>query len=384
MPWTGSDFYPESPASCLIPCTQPEAWVHVMEAITAASLVKSFGTIRALDGISLEVRAGELFFLLGASGCGKTTLLRCIAGLETPTSGAIYFGKRDVTKMAPHKREAAMVFQSYALWPHLSVGQNIAFGLEERRVPKPEIKRRVEEALEMVQLPGFAERGIDQMSGGQQQRVSLARALVVKPKCLLLDEPLSNLDAQLRVEMRREIRRIVKENGLTGIYVTHDQEEALAMADRMAILTRGKIGQIGAPEEIYRQPLSAYVANFIGETNLISGEAIETREGFTLASTAAGPMVGRITDSQWSPKPGEAVRISVRPEAWRLHKEQGDNAISGTISERSYLGQRIQYWIETAAGRQQVVEMNPHIIHQPGERPITLHARHDDVVILKP
>ena len=355
-----------------------------MEAITAASLVKSFGTIRALDGISLEVRAGELFFLLGASGCGKTTLLRCIAGLETPTSGAIYFGKRDVTKMAPHKREAAMVFQSYALWPHLSVGQNIAFGLEERRVPKPEIKRRVEEALEMVQLPGFAERGIDQMSGGQQQRVSLARALVVKPKCLLLDEPLSNLDAQLRVEMRREIRRIVKENGLTGIYVTHDQEEALAMADRMAILTRGKIGQIGAPEEIYRQPLSAYVANFIGETNLISGEAIETREGFTLASTAAGPMVGRITDPQWSPKPGEAVRISVRPEAWRLHKEQGDNAISGTISERSYLGQRIQYWIETAAGRQQVVEMNPHIIHQPGERPITLHARHDDVVILKP
>ena len=164
-----------------------------------------------------------------------------------------------------------MVFQSYALWPHLTVGQNIAFGLEERRVPKPEIKRRVEEALEMVQLPGYGERSIDQMSGGQQQRVSLARALVVKPKCLLLDEPLSNLDAQLRVEMRREIRRIVKENGLTGIYVTHDQEEALAMADRMAVLTRGNIGQIGTPEEIYRDPRSAYVANFIGETNLVGG-----------------------------------------------------------------------------------------------------------------
>jgi iron(III) transport system ATP-binding protein len=355
-----------------------------MEAITAESITKSFGTVRALDGIGLKVDAGELFFLLGASGCGKTTLLRCIAGLETPTSGSIFFGEREVTRMPPHKREAAMVFQSYALWPHLTVGQNIAFGLEERRVPKAEIKRRVEEALEMVQLPGYGGRSIDQMSGGQQQRVSLARALVVKPKCLLLDEPLSNLDAQLRVEMRREIRRIVKENGLTAVYVTHDQEEALAMADRMAVLTRGKIGQIGAPEEIYRRPLSAYVANFIGETNLIEGTAIETRGRFTQAETAAGPLVGRLTDPEWTPAPGEALRLSIRPEAWRLHKEHGDNAVTGTIRERSYLGQRIQYWIETRMGRQQVVEMNPHVIHEPGEEKIVLHARHDDVVILKP
>jgi iron(III) transport system ATP-binding protein len=355
-----------------------------MEAIIVENVVKTFGTIRALDGIGLQVKAGELFFLLGASGCGKTTLLRCIAGLETPTSGSIHFGNRDVTKMPPHKREAAMVFQSYALWPHLTVGQNIAFGLEERKVPRPEIRRRVEEVLEMVQLPGFGDRSIDQMSGGQQQRVSLARALVVKPKCLLLDEPLSNLDAQLRVEMRREIRRIVKENGLTGIYVTHDQEEALAMADRMAVLTRGKIGQIGAPEEIYRTPLTAYVANFIGETNLIPGEAIESRDGFTMVKTAMGAIVGRVTDPDWSPAPGDPLRLSIRPEAWRLHKESGDNAVHGKISERSYLGQRIQYWIETAAGRQQVVEMNPHIIHEPGEERIVLHARHDDVVILKP
>jgi iron(III) transport system ATP-binding protein len=355
-----------------------------MEAITAEALVKSFGNIRALDGIDLQVDAGELFFLLGASGCGKTTLLRCIAGLETPSSGSIFFGDRDVTKMPPHKREAAMVFQSYALWPHLTVGQNIAFGLEERKVPKPEIKLRVEEALEMVQLPGFGARSIDQMSGGQQQRVSLARALVVKPKCLLLDEPLSNLDAQLRVEMRREIRRIVKENGLTGIYVTHDQEEALAMADRMAVLSRGKIGQIGTPEQIYRDPRSAYVANFIGETNLIAAETLETRDGFTLAKTAMGPIVGRVTDPDWSPMAGEAVRLSIRPEAWRLHKEQGDNAVEGIITERTYLGQRIQYWIETAVGRQQVVEMNPHILHTPSDERIVLHARHDDVVVLKP
>jgi len=355
-----------------------------MESIRAESVVKSFGSTRALDGISLRIEPGELFFLLGASGCGKTTLLRCIAGLETPTSGSIFFGERDVTKMPPHKREAAMVFQSYALWPHLSVEQNIAFGLEERKVPKQEIKRRVEEALEMVQLPGYGGRSIDQMSGGQQQRVSLARALVVKPKCLLLDEPLSNLDAQLRVEMRREIRRIVKENGLTGIYVTHDQEEALAMADRMAVLTRGKIGQIGTPEEIYRSPHSGYVANFIGETNLITGTVLETRGEFTLAKTAAGPIAGRVSHPDWRPAAGEEIRISIRPEAWRLQPQEGDNAITGNIVERSYLGQRIQYWIATEAGRQQVVELNPHLIHAPGDEKVTLYARHEDVVILKP
>lgn len=355
-----------------------------MESIRAESVVKTFGATRALDGITVRIEPGELFFLLGASGCGKTTLLRCIAGLETPTSGSIFFGERDVTRMPPHKREAAMVFQSYALWPHLTVGQNIAFGLEERKVPTPEIRQRVEEALEMVKLPGFGNRSIDQMSGGQQQRVSLARALVVKPKCLLLDEPLSNLDAQLRVEMRREIRRIVKENGLTGIYVTHDQEEALAMADRMAVLSLGKIGQIGTPEQIYRSPTSAYVANFIGETNIIPGEAIETRDGFTLVKTVAGPLFGRVSDPGWSPAPGDAVRLSVRPEAWRLRSKGGDNVIRGTIRERSYLGQRIQYWIETAAGRLQVVEMNPRVILEPGGATVELHSRHDDVVVLKP
>ena len=361
--------------------SQPQG---IMESIRVEKLVKEFGTVRALDGICVTIEPGELFFLLGASGCGKTTLLRCIAGLETPTGGSVWFGARDVTRMPPHKREAAMVFQSYALWPHMTVAQNIAFGLEERKVPKAEIRQRVGEALEMVQLSGFGGRSIDQMSGGQQQRVSLARALVVRPKCLLLDEPLSNLDAQLRVEMRREIRRIVKENGLTGIYVTHDQEEALAMADRMAVLTRGRVGQIGTPEEIYRDPRSAYVANFIGETNIIQGETAEVAGGFARVSTPAGVLCGRITDPDWVPAPGEPVRLSIRPEAWRLHKEEGDNPVTGKITERAYLGQRIQYWIETALGRQQVVEMNPHIIHEPGEDSIMLHARHDDVVVLRP
>ena len=192
------------------------------------------------------------------------------------------------------------------------------------------------------------------------------------------------LDAQLRVEMRGEIRRIVKENGLTAVYVTHDQEEALAMADRMAVLTRGKIGQVDTPENVYRNPLSAYVAKFIGETNIVAGEIVEVRSGFAMLQTEAGPLVGRVTDPEWNPQPGEQARLSIRPEAWRLHKSSGDNEVVGRIAERAYLGQRIQYWIETAAGRQQVVEMNPHIIHEPGEEQIVLHARHDDVVVLKP
>ena len=352
-----------------------------MEAIRIENVRKVFGvSVVALDGLDLEIGAGELFFLLGASGCGKTTLLRCIAGLETPTEGKVFFGDTDVTGLAPHKREAAMVFQSYALWPHLTVGQNIAFGLEERKIPKAEIKKRVAEALDMVQLGGYGERSIDQMSGGQQQRVSLARALVVKPRCLLLDEPLSNLDAQLRVEMRREIRRIVKENGLTGIYVTHDQEEALAMADRMAVLSWGKIAQVGTPEEVYRKPMNSYVAGFIGETNLIDGEVMEMHEGFCFVKVNGAALVGRVTVEGWQAKAGESATVSIRPEAWRLHKEGGENEMSGKIVERSYLGQRIEYFIETIVGRQQVVEMNPHLIHEIGDG-VVLHADHGDVVV---
>ncbi len=352
-----------------------------MESIRADNVIKTFGAVRALDGIDLEIQPGELFFLLGASGCGKTTLLRCIAGLETPTSGSIFFGNRDVTQLPPHKRETALVFQSYALWPHLTVAQNIAFGLEERRVAKTEIKRRVDEALEMVKLGGFGGRSIDQMSGGQQQRVSLARALVVKPKCLMLDEPLSNLDAQLRVEMRREIRKIVKENGLTGIYVTHDQEEALAMADRMAILTKGRIGQVGTPEEIYRHPLNAHVASFIGEVNFISGTIHEVQGEFLSVRIEAGLLRGRMMNPAWSPKHGEAVQLSIRPEAWCINGQNDGNVISGKIVERSYLGQKIQYWVDTTSGKQQVLELNPHFIRQVSNDEIRLHVRPEDVII---
>ncbi len=352
-----------------------------MEAIRIEKVTKVFGgTVTALDALDLEIARGELFFLLGGSGCGKTTLLRCIAGLEAPTAGKIFFGETDVTALAPHKREAAMVFQSYALWPHLTVGQNIAFGLEERKVPKAEIKMRVEEVLEMVRLGGYGDRSIDQMSGGQQQRVSLARALVVKPRCLLLDEPLSNLDAQLRVEMRREIRRIVKENGLTGIYVTHDQEEALAMADRMAVLSGGKIAQVGTPEEIYRTPVNAHVAAFIGETNLVEGEVLEMQDGYCSVKAHGATLVGRATVPGWQAEVGELATVSIRPEAWRLHKAGCENELSGKITARSYLGQRIEYLVDTAIVRQEVVEMNRQVILRSVDV-VFLQDSHADLVV---
>ncbi|MEN8783426.1 MAG: ABC transporter ATP-binding protein [Akkermansiaceae bacterium] len=350
-----------------------------MEEIRAAGITKRFGKVTALNNVSLEIAPGELFFLLGGSGCGKTTLLRCIAGLETPTKGKVFFGKRDVTQLPTHKREAAMVFQSYALWPHMTVGGNIAFGLEERKVDKKEIQRRVEEALAMVKLEGFAKRGIDQMSGGQQQRVSLARALVVRPKCLLLDEPLSNLDAQLRLEMRSEIRRIVKENELTGVYVTHDQAEALSMADRMAVMDQGVVVQVGPPEEIYRQPVSSYVAGFIGETNLLKG----TAEGSNRVRTATATLSATPSITNWNPAPGAEVILSIRPEAVKI-VSLAQAELSGKIIERIYLGSIIQYTVELGDGSvMQVTEQNPQIIRSPGDEQVGLSFLREDVTLLE-
>lgn len=347
-----------------------------MQEIRAQEIVKDYGGVRALAGVDVEISAGELFFLLGPSGCGKTTLLRCIAGLENPTSGRVFFGQKDVTTLPPHKREAAMVFQSYALWPHLTVGQNIAFGLEERKVPRNEIKRRVQEALNAVHLEGFDGRSIDQMSGGQQQRVALARALVVRPRCLLLDEPLSNLDARLRIEMRREIRRIVKDNGLTAIYVTHDQEEALAMADRLAVMERGKIAQVGTPEEVYRHPVNREVAAFMGETNFIEPARIDGGED--------GLLKIQVNDLRWKARggggSGESVCLSLRPEAWVIGGT-GENRLTGRVRERVYLGQRIQYWVETAHGVQQVVALNPQQLASVGENVEIAAAAMDTIAL---
>ncbi len=359
-----------------------------MDAIRADSIIKDYGHVRALDHASIAIGKGEMFFLLGSSGCGKTTLLRCIAGLEKLNQGRIYYGDRDVTALPAHKREAAMVFQSYALWPHMTVGQNIAFGLEERKVPKKEIEHRVGEALAMVRLEGYADRDIGQMSGGQQQRVALARALVVKPRCLLLDEPLSNLDAKLRLEMRSEIRRIVKENHLTAVYVTHDQEEALSMADRMAVLAAGRIIQTGTPGDIYRNPLNAHVAGFIGETNLLEATVDRiTGDGGGLGafvSSASGQFHGHITRGNWYPQQGSQVLVSIRPESLRADTFGVPvNRVTGNVIDSTYLGSSVQYKVWGDGGKEwHVTETNPRDMRAPGD-PVVLTADPEDVVILK-
>ncbi|MFW5653610.1 MAG: ABC transporter ATP-binding protein [Planctomycetota bacterium] len=287
-----------------------------MTTITLEGIRKEFGSTVAVDSISLTIRPGDLFFLLGPSGCGKTTLLRMIAGFVDPTAGRILLGDRDVTHLPPEKRNTGMVFQNYALWPHMTVAENVAFGLSVRKVTKAERDDRVMEALAAVRMEDYALRRPNQLSGGQQQRVALARALVIRPSVLLLDEPLSNLDAKLRLEMRSEIRRICTETGITTVYVTHDQKEALSMADGMAVLRSGNIEQTGAPKAVYDRPRTRFVADFLGETNFASVEVQESSNGRLLLESPAGMMESSaFTDA--TPTSGN-VTCSIRPEAWRM------------------------------------------------------------------
>lgn len=338
----------------------------------------------ALDGVSLEVEPGEIFFLLGPSGCGKTTLLRSIAGFYIPEKGTIHFDNEDVTTLPPHKRNTGMMFQSYALWPHMTVEKNVAFGLVERRVPHTEIRTRVAHALASVRMENYGERKINQLSGGQQQRVALARALVVRPRCLLLDEPLSNLDARLRLEMRTEIRRVCKEFGLTAIYVTHDQKEALSVSDRMAILDGGVICQVGAPREVYRHPATKKVADFIGETNFIDGTVRAMEQEHVMVDTAAGVFKGIRTREAWTPAVGDKVCLSIRPEAWTLHETACDeNALTGTIGTSTYLGEVAQYQLVTKAGVLKVFEINPHFVEIAHDTVVWASVRPADVIVLE-
>ncbi len=332
--------------------------------VTIQKVTKRFGDALALDEVSLDIAPGEIFFLLGPSGCGKTTLLRCIAGFAEPDSGAILFGEENVTHLPPHRRNSAMVFQGYALWPHMTVAKNVAFGLEERKVARLESERRVHEALVSVRMEHLGERKIHQLSGGQQQRVALARALVVRPRCLLLDEPLSNLDAKLRLEMRGEIRRICKESGLTAIYVTHDQKEALSIADRIAVLDSGRVRQVGAPGEVYRRPRSRFVADFLGETNFIEGQIRELKGELALVITALGEFRATLCAPDWKPANGESVLLSIRPESWRLALEStAVNCAAGRITESIYLGEIAQHGFAAAAATElKIFEMNPRFI----------------------
>src|SRR5450432_353239 len=272
--------------------------------ITIDGLSVLYGSKAAVDRVSLAIEPGELFLLLGPSGCGKTTLLRAVAGFVTADAGTIRFGDEDVTRLPAHARNASMVFQSFALWPHLTVFEDVAFGLRERRVGKTELRERVEAALASTRLPGAGARRIDELSGGEQQRVALARALVVRPRCLLLDEPLSNLDARLRQQMRDEIRRLCKEHGLTTIYVTHDQKEALAVGDRLGVMEGGRLLQVGPPAEVYRRPRSRAVAAFIGETNLLIWRVEAASPTEIRVGSAVGTLVAA-RDDAFAPSTGE-------------------------------------------------------------------------------
>lgn len=324
------------------------------------AVTKRFGETVALQNVSLKIEAGELFFLLGPSGCGKTTLLRSIAGFYIPEGGTIRFGDVNVTQLPPHKRETGMMFQSYALWPHMTIFQNVAFGLEQRNVSKSDIQTRVNDALAMVKMESYAERKPNQLSGGQQQRVALARALVVRPKCLLLDEPLSNLDAKLRNEMRTEIRDICKRHQLTTVYVTHDQKEALSIADRMAVMDKGEIIQIGAPLDVYKRPKNAFVSTFIGESNIIEGTVVRTAVGEAIVECSLGTLCGALTDPNHPPAPGSRVFLSIRPETIHLENEPSeDNCFRGEVREAVYYGEVAHYVMECAGVRMKISELNP-------------------------
>jgi len=352
--------------------------------IQIKQVTKRFGTIVALQQLDFTINPGELFFLLGPSGCGKTTLLRCLAGFQTPDEGRICFGDEDVTELAPHKRNTGMVFQSYALWPHLTVRENVAFGLEERRLPPEEIRRRVMEALESVHMSDQIDRRPNELSGGQQQRVALARALVVRPRCLLLDEPLSNLDAKLRLEMRGEIRRVCKDFQLTTVYVTHDQKEALSIADRIAILDAGRLLQIGTPRDIYRRPARRRAAEFVGEADFIPGKVLSAGGGKAAVETPVGRFDGILGDPTLPPKTGDNVAVAIRPECWTLRRDAAaQNCVSGTIGREIYLGEMAQY--EFLCGGQlklKMVELNPRFLGQGEAAGLFAEVPPEDVVVL--
>jgi len=355
---------------------------------------KRYGDQWVVRNVDLHVQHGEFFTLLGPSGCGKTTLLRIIAGFAQPDEGLVCIDGQTVNQMPPWRRNVGLVFQSYALWPHLTVFDNVAFGLRERKVPRDEISRRVRAALEQVDLKGTEGRRPSQLSGGQQQRVALARTLVIQPRVLLLDEPLSNLDAKLRVEMRLELQILQRDLGLTTIYVTHDQEEALALSTRIAVINQGQIVQHGEPRAIYEQPCNDFVASFIGQANLLPATVDEvldhslrvTMENGVTIKIAMPPMPSM--PSAAAPfQPGEAVRLSVRPEAIQL-SDGGDQAsdgkrIAGKIVASAYQGAFVEYEIAVAGKTFKARVGNPKgkTLYRRGDE-VSLNFAAEDLVVV--
>ena len=315
--------------------------------ISINNVSKHFGTVVAVDNINITISSGEFFSLLGSSGCGKTTLLRMLAGFESPTSGEIYIDDAAMSEVPPHQRPTNMVFQNYAIFPHLNVRANIAYGLRKEKLDNSETKRRVDEALEMVKLPGFGDRRSNELSGGQRQRVALARALIMRPKVLLLDEPLGALDKKLREEMQIELRALQQTVGITFIFVTHDQEEALTLSDRIAVMSEGKALQVASPKELYNRPVSVEVADFIGQMNFVDASVVEVDNGRAVLDTASLGRIQTPISGDFVSKGAEVV-VAIRPETLTLSKERGPeagNAVQGIVKTAAYLGDRSHYYV---------------------------------------
>lgn len=346
-------------------------WVVIKDA------VKKYGSFTALKGANLSIKPGEFFTLLGPSGCGKTTLLRMIAGFNSIDGGAIYFDDRKINDLEAHKRDAGMVFQNYAIFPHMTVKENVAYGLKAKKLPRQEIEERTMEALRLVQIEALKDRKPNELSGGQQQRVALARAFVIEPSVLLMDEPLSNLDAKLRVQMRTVIKKLQRKLGITTIYVTHDQEEALAISDRIAVMNEGEIMQIGTPEEIYKRPANTFVAGFIGVSNFIKCELKKDKEGQKAVVEEAYSLPVEVKEDY----EGRAV-ISARPEQLFIREDKG---IPGTIGLSTFLGDYIEYEVQLDNG--QLIQLNEYTkdvkgIYADGTR-VYCDLRADEINIYK-
>jgi iron(III) transport system ATP-binding protein len=336
------------------------------------------GDIAAVRDVSLDVAPGELMTLLGPSGCGKTTTLRMIAGFQEPSAGEIFIGDRDVTRTEANERNIGFVFQNYALFPHLSVFENVAYGLKIKRMEGAEIGRAVTDVLALVGLASYERQMPHQLSGGEQQRVALARAIVIKPRVLLFDEPLSNLDAKLRTSMRGEIRELQRRLGITAVYVTHDQEEAMAISDRIAVINKGVIEQIGTAEELYRRPASVFVARFIGRSNLIEA-TVTTVSPDRVSLTIAG-QPHAVEGANAGVKPGQSVLANMRPEAIAIGKGEG---LAGIVKVRTYLGEKMEYEVAVAGQMLQIVRFNPPPAErfEPGDA-VSLRLPHEGVQLL--
>jgi len=343
------------------------------------NITKSFGDNQVLKPISLDIYEGEFLTLLGSSGCGKTTTLRIIAGFETPTEGSVYIEDKDVTDMAPYNRDVNTVFQSYALFPHMTVFDNIAFGLVEKKMNKKEIRSKVMEMLELVQLHGFEKRKPSQMSGGQKQRVAIARALVNSPKVLLLDEPLGALDLKLRKQMQVELKRLQKKLGITFVYVTHDQEEALTMSDRIAVMHQGHFEQIGTAKEIYEKPQTKFVAGFIGESNLFEAN-VDIISGNELELMMEN---GRVKAKGEGFVKEEIVYISVRPENTHLSDKDVDGfTLKGIVKDQIYVGSVLKTIVELPNGKEVKVNNHPDAYVYPVGAAVTVYWDPDKAVVI--